>query len=296
LQWPFAAYTLSKKFNPDGYVIACRHFLDLPDHMLDTGFGLPLRRLVCMASEIEMLRVQYLMSDAVQNALDLASESAAASSLPVERAFAQTKRSEAPRLCHVATASRNHILRQYLRELQENLQEVSAAAAALRKSLYTNVARLAWELQPQLADLALQHSTAAMRQTMVQHHEVLHVEVSRRRQVARDTVQRLDQGEVQLTKADWISWFRRHQDQFCQSMQSAPSARKSANRRLCAAEGLPSPASRLLPCKAATPGVASTTWKPLLAGRSGWHASLAAAVARSSRFVCGHVQGRDALL
>jgi hypothetical protein len=167
LLWPFAAYTLSKKHNPDGYVLACRHFLELPDEMLDTGFGLPLRRLVLQAGDGELMRVQYLMSESVQQALDLAFDSAAASSLPVERAFAACKRSEAPRLCHVATASRNQILRQFLRQRQETLQEVSKASAAVRRSMRTNVASLAWELQPQLSDHALRHSSAAMRQTML---------------------------------------------------------------------------------------------------------------------------------
>ena len=100
---------------------------------------------------------------------------------------------------------------------------------------------------------------------------MLQAELGRRRQVAREMVQSLEQGGLPLTQADWISWFRRHQDQFCESMQSASSARKSANRRLSSAEGLPSPVSRLLPCKASTAGAALSPWKLLLAGRSGWH-------------------------
>ena len=207
--------------------------------MLDTGFGLPLWRPVRLAGESEMLRVQYLMLDTVQHALDLAFDSAAASSLPVERAFAQSKRSEAPRLCHVSTASRNQILRQFLRQRQETLDEVSRAAAALRRSLRTNVASLAWELHPQLADMALRNSSAAMRQIMLQHHDMLQGEVARRRQVAMEMVQRQDHGGLPITQLDWISWFRRNQDDFCNIMQSAPSAHKAANRRLKSADALP---------------------------------------------------------
>ena len=93
-----------------------------------------------------MQRFQYLIPHSVQAALVLAFESSAASSLPAERAFAATKRSEAPRLCHVATASRNQILRQYLRQRLDLFSSAEAASAALRVSLRTSVQSLAWEL------------------------------------------------------------------------------------------------------------------------------------------------------
>ena len=113
--WPFLAWQLTQRFNRDSYIGACLDFLQLEEISLDTGFGLPLRQMAHRAGDSDVERVAWLVSDPVQRALVLVFEASVASSLPVERAFAETKRSEAPRLCHVATAGRNQILRQYLR-------------------------------------------------------------------------------------------------------------------------------------------------------------------------------------
>ena len=103
-QWPYLAYTLCSKYNPDGYIAAYMHFFQIPDEQLDEELGLPLRRLASRAGSTDTQRLQYMISPSVQSALALALESSVASSLPVERAFAATKRSEARRLCHVSTA------------------------------------------------------------------------------------------------------------------------------------------------------------------------------------------------
>ena len=95
-QWPYLAYTLSSKYNPDGYISACVDFLNIPDEQLDVGVGLPLRSLANRAGSTDTQRFQYLISHSVQAALVLAFEPSVASSLPAERAFAATKRNEAP--------------------------------------------------------------------------------------------------------------------------------------------------------------------------------------------------------
>ena len=81
-------------------------FLSLLDELLDLGFGLPLRKLA-LESGSELTGLRYLMSEGVQKAIVSSFEASVASSLPAERAFAETKRSEAPRVCHDATAGRN---------------------------------------------------------------------------------------------------------------------------------------------------------------------------------------------
>ena len=55
------------------------------------------------------------------------------SSLPAERACAQVKRSEAPRLCHVATAPRNQVQRRFLADRLQIIEQAEQAAATLRK-------------------------------------------------------------------------------------------------------------------------------------------------------------------
>jgi len=111
LGWPFAAWALCEAFNPQGYIAAALRFLQLPDEALDKGFGAPLRQMADRAGRSDADRIRFLTSQSVQSAIVEAFRAAAASSLPVERRFAEVKRAEAPRLCHVATAGRNLILR-----------------------------------------------------------------------------------------------------------------------------------------------------------------------------------------
>ncbi len=127
--YPFVACQLCRKFNGN-FRLACLDFLSVPDSELDAGFSLPLKRLAFGAGDTAAAWVSYLLSDAVQSALELAFSSSAASSLPVERKFAETKRNEAPRLCHVAVASRNQLLRSFYRERDQHIEALAAAASA----------------------------------------------------------------------------------------------------------------------------------------------------------------------
>ena len=38
-QWPYLAYALCNKHNPDGYVVACMRFFQIPDEQIDEGSG-----------------------------------------------------------------------------------------------------------------------------------------------------------------------------------------------------------------------------------------------------------------
>ena len=193
-RWPFLACKLCRKFNPDAYIHDGVQFVQMPADLLDQGLGAPLLRLVRRAGATDGQRLAFLCSDPVQQALTLAFEASAASSLPAERAFAQTKRSEAPRLCHVATASRNQILRQFLRQRSDVIRQAEVAVVALRKSLKTNISSLAWELNPTLSDVALSKrgGSAAMRGFIAQNSAGLHAEVERRRARAKSAMQRIE--------------------------------------------------------------------------------------------------------
>ena len=246
-------------------------FLQMPQHLLDEGFGIPLQTLAFRSGDQEVHRLQYLMSASVQQALSHAFQASAASSLPVERAFAETKRSEAPRLCHVATAGRNQILRQFLRQRQEILQQAEVASAALRRSMATNIQSLAWELCPKLSDLCLsQQGSAAMREYVASHHNLLQQEVERRRRLARAAVDRTTEAEFPVTYQAWIQWFRRIQDSLYEAMHSASSDRRCQNRRLQAAADTPPAVQRLGSKSARTSSSVVVPWAQVLAGRTGW--------------------------
>ena len=274
--WPFAAWSLCSKYNPSGYMPACMDFLEIPEESFDVGFALQLRHVADQAGATHAKRLQYLLSPQVQQALASAFQASSASSLPVERAFAETKRSEAPRLCHVATAGRNQILRQYLRQREELLVRAEAASIAMRRSLKTNLASLAWEVRPDLADRALDGTASAdMRQFMSQNEESLKAEVARRRQAGRSAVEQASCGPFPVTKASWTDWFRTNEDSFFVTMQRATKERREMNRRLRALPDLPKAVPRLGPRIGSKVKHADRPqWQKLCWNRTGWYGLL----------------------
>jgi hypothetical protein len=271
--WPFAAWRLCARFNPDGYLAAQLDFLAMPDKELDVGFGLPLRRLAEASGNSEVMQCAWLLSAPVQEAIALAFESGGASSLPVERAFAETKRSEAPRLCHVATAGRNQILRQFLRQRDEVLQRASHAEAVLKQSLRTNLQALAWQAAPEFAHDAKagRNSGKAMRDFIARNRPAMEAELQRRRATARLAVERAKSHAFPVSEEDWVAWFKANYDQFYRRMDEASELRRADNRRLVSAADAPEPAKRL----GAAPESRRRRDMPrllqLLWGRTGWH-------------------------
>ena len=232
LIWPVAAWALCQKYNADGYLTACHDFLLKDKESLDEGFGLALQRLAQAAGDTEASQINWLTSRPVQDAIVFAFESSAASSLPVERAFAETKRSEAPRLCHVATAGRNQILRQFLRHREELLARAAEAAQALRQAMAMRIMSLAWEGRPDLAEAASTPEGSARRNTFVKVNAAsLQDELRQRRDQARALVDQADNPEMPISTADCNAWFRTHDEQFFARMQHAQQTRRHMNRR-----------------------------------------------------------------
>ena len=147
--YPFALCFLCGRFN-DSFRLACLDFLRCAETALDAGFALPLQRMAFAAGPSERERVAYLLSEPVQKAIELAFIASASSSLPVERKIAQTKRNEAPRLWHVSVASRNQILRQFLRERDELKADLAACERELKIAMRTNIRSLAWQQRKDL--------------------------------------------------------------------------------------------------------------------------------------------------
>ena len=111
--YPFLLHKLCASFN-EQYLFACKEFLRVPDGRLDVGLGLRLKQRA-WSWQTEEAAIAYLTAPPVQRLLRAAFEAACSSSLPAERKLAEVKKSEAPRLCHVAVASRNHLLRLFRR-------------------------------------------------------------------------------------------------------------------------------------------------------------------------------------
>ena len=217
--WPYAVWKLTKKHNPDNYVGACLDFLDMPDHALDLGFGLPLRRMAHAAGQTPMVQLRWLLSDQIQSALQLVLGASAASSLPIERAFAEVKRSEAPRLCHVATAGRNQVLRQHLRQREELLREASRAAAELRRSTMLRLTSLARELRPELWE----REGSDTKEFVKANASWLGEELERRRREAKLAVDRAADKDVPVTQAKWTEWPRSRRSRSATSREGSSS-------------------------------------------------------------------------
>ena len=109
--YPYSLCRLCSECNSERR-IACASFLRVPPCDLDVALGLPLQS-AALACGSESAAVSFRLSDGVQSVLKIAFEGSSASSFPVERRFAETKRNEAPRLCHLAVASRNQLQRQF---------------------------------------------------------------------------------------------------------------------------------------------------------------------------------------
>ena len=271
--WPFKTWTLCRLYNPQGYIVACLNFVQMDSEQLDVGFGLQLHRLARRSGVTDSERVRYLVSSEVQDAVVLAFQASAVSSLPAERAFAELKRSEAPRLCHVATASRNAILRQHLRQRREILSQAEEAAKVLRASFRMNVQSLAWQKRPDFSEHALSRISGDMRAFIQTHQAELKDEIRQRRSAAKAELDRVaPDGATPVTQQAWISWLRRHEDEFYERMASAGSLRRQRNRRLESSNDTPAPVPRVGAPKRVHPKPQKMQpWQQCCWLRSGWH-------------------------
>ena len=167
-----------------------------------------------MAGDTAAQRLQWLMSAPVQRALVLSLEASAASSLPAERAFAETKRSEAPRLCHVAAAGRNQIIRHYFRQRAELLEQAEAATALMRRVQKLNLQSLAWEARPDLASAPSSEARQFIKDNVLR---LRGGELRQRKEAARNAIERTQTTDAPVAKGEL--------------MKTAPSLRRALNRR-----------------------------------------------------------------
>jgi hypothetical protein len=81
---PFALWTLTGKYNPIDYVLACERLLALPPEELDAGYSLGLQRDALQFPDLAA-RLDYLLGPWVQSELVALVEKVEATSLDVER-------------------------------------------------------------------------------------------------------------------------------------------------------------------------------------------------------------------
>ena len=260
----------------------CMEFLLAPAEELDTGFSLRLQELALAAGPDEARQVGFLLSEGVQSMLEGTFEAAVASSLPVERKFAETKRREAPRLCSIATASRSQLLRQFHRDRVAMLERVQAAEASVLAAKRTNVRSMLWKQRPDLIENNGVRATwgedpapapealrDAVQTTMDAHAEGWSAELATARRLAQEALDRA-KVKIPLRESEWAEWFAAHREEFQELMRGNVQERRAYSKRLSASPAVPAPVDRIPPPSGFRADDKSKRWLELLWKRTGW--------------------------
>ena len=190
---------------------------------------------------------------------------------------------EAPRLCHIAVASRNHILRLFRRWREGHLVAIEAAEGAYRQAMRTNASSLAWHLR---ADLLPRPGAGSRWQKPINvggdFGALADAQVSNQAQLQRQVTQLRAEAQATLasararvngpvTMAEWAQWFAENHETFSQSMRQATEQRRVHNRRLLPDSSLP-PRPAPPPNADADNAASPAPLLSLLRRRTGWHA------------------------
>ena len=267
-------------------------FLRIPTKELDVGLSLQLQKLALAMGE--MAAIEWLCKSCVQEFLEEFVIRASLSSLAVERKNAEYKRWEQCRLLHVATASRNGLLRGFARQRLQQSQAYTNAERELQRLSQTNVQSMAFaEAPPEgmrlTSDSAIpkRHcSTTTVpkkaRRTSSDAnaaHRALYLrmqgpklqsELSDARQKAALRLEALEAAQWHpVSRAQWQSWMLENIGTFRERMKTAPGQRRVFSKRLIARDNLPKPAPRLQP-QPEPRQKPIADWSNLLYARSGW--------------------------
>ena len=145
--YPFRLVLCSSRLNPCGHSLEIEKFLEASEDALDVGYGLPLHR-EAWVNGSKSQAVLYMQSAGVQSEIETWATHVGASTLDVERAHQQVKRSE-KRLClRLDTGNRDLILRRYRtsrnpKALQKHRQFCRATQGKVHEYLGIGVERFA---------------------------------------------------------------------------------------------------------------------------------------------------------
>ena len=159
-EFPFALCKLCRRWFKNDYVLAINAFLDTAAEKLDRGMSQPLQQLA-KRDRTSAESVTWMQSKPVQDFLEAFVLRCEATSLPVERKFAQIKKWETSRLVDVQTASENSILQAFSRERELASKELNAALKEQRRVKYLNARALAVVANPKCNPNLYQKATAS---------------------------------------------------------------------------------------------------------------------------------------
>ena len=285
-EYLFAVRKLTRRWSPNGWLANCLDFLHIGEEALDAGFSSVLRERAERCGS-ETGAVRFLASASTQEALELLLNSLMTTTLEVERRHAQVKRLETSKLTHVASASRNAILRRYQARLARLRAVLATARAEGRRASRTNMSALTWRELPDavgrpLGFLASRSSSASvgaeMGRAALAAHQAQHTErfeqlVERSRRSAKrkaDVVAAIGASTQPLTFGNWITLFQERRDHLRMLMRTATRERRFLSTRLAGDSSLPPPVQRVGAEPQARRGAEQA--RRLLRGRTGWFA------------------------
>ena len=255
-QYPTALWRLCKRFNPNEFLTSCEKFLQHPDHLLDVGYSLQLRKraqhMGGMGSQIS-----FLVSPPVQQELESIFDHGAATSLDVERKHNVDKRNEGHKLMSVATASRNSILRKYRQRRSQELIRCIRKRRDVAKYRTMNLRALAIKRNPAFFKRAQGHlrssatkASKSKRQqivhqgdeealaTYIEEHrdELTRAARSIREEAAAASRALSADAEFPLRNMQWIRWLESHTVDWSTALREAHSIRRAVSCRVVATE------------------------------------------------------------
>lgn len=281
-RYPMQLWSLTRKFNMNGYAASIADFVLADDRFLDAGYSMPLKAEAWAAANgVEADAVGYLMQDRVQAEIVGFLENGSGSSLDVERKHQQDKRSETTKVTGCATASRNGILRRYLATRGSIVSEADAAKRRVKKAAHLNVRALAieknaewfgrargkfhWEKEVSESDrrkLVHVGEEARLKQYIETHKAELEEEIKARREAA--NLAHTVETAMPVTPEEWLRYIESNSEEFRNLLKTAEGERKVVSERVQAIPGLGSTA-RVYPSPCPEHGH-SPQWSHLGAG------------------------------
>jgi hypothetical protein len=128
----------------DRYLWEIKAFLNALAGDLDAAGGRVLQRIAKTKGSREQ-QIAWLTSIPVQRALERLVAAIMVHTLDGERSFAEAKRHEARRLCHLAVASRNILLRWYHRMRTARVKLLRGAEQEVARTMKIRITSLAWQ-------------------------------------------------------------------------------------------------------------------------------------------------------
>ena len=255
--WPHSLWTLTSKYNPDGYIAKCEQFLLSSRDMFDAGYTQLLFDVAWQAGDL-LAALEFLFAKETQNELCTIMERSEASSLDAERKNQQDKRGEKKdKVTSLHRASAHSILQSYSVWRHRRMQAYETEKKMISKYAKIPARALAIMRNPELFGRArgqlhwqdpvgkaerkkiIHHGDEAkLKQYMEDNKESLRQEAGKLRAEAKLRREELEHFDVPITNLQWMKYLEKN-DTFLRSLlTNSTETRKKYSTRLDALDGL----------------------------------------------------------